>query len=49
MLIYLRHGPAQKIVKAVTTDVEFTLCYSQSQSNDIGPTSPSTVPLTPGA
>ena len=52
MLVYLRDGSAQTIIRAATTEVEAadpTFYLTQSQYIDTGPTSPSADPITPGA
>ena len=50
MLVYLRDGSAQAILHAATqTEVVYqTFDLTQSQYTDIGPTSPSADPITPG-
>ena len=53
MLVYLRDGSTQTIVRAATlrseTEVEDQTFYlTQSQYTDTGPTSPCTDPITPG-
>ena len=51
MLVYLRDGSSQTIVRAATqTEVaDPTFYLSQSQYTDTEPTSPSADPITPGA
>ena len=51
MLVYVRDGSAHTIVRAYTMRqvADQTLYLTQSQYTDVGPTSPSTGPITPGA
>ena len=46
MLVYLRDGSAQTIVRAVADQ---TFYLTLSRYTDIGPTSPNAAPITPGA
>ena len=52
MLVYLRDGSAQTILRAAHTEIEAvdqTFYLTQSQYTDARPTSPSVDPITPGA
>ena len=48
MLVYLRDGSAQTIVRAVTVRWKLQIRLA-TQSTDTGPTSPSVDPISPGA
>ena len=52
MLVYLKDGTAQTIVRAATLRQKLQIKlfqFTQSQHTDTGPISPSTDPITPGA
>ena len=52
MLMYVRDGSAQTILRAANTEIEVadqTFYLIQSQYTDTGPTCPSTDPIMPGA
>ena len=49
MLVYLRDGSAQTVVRAATLRWKLQIKLSTSQHTDTGPTSRSADPITPGA
>ena len=49
MLVYLRDGSAQTILRTATLRQKFFFYLTQSQYTDTGPTSPSADPIVPGA
>ena len=48
MLVYLKYGSALAIVHTEIEVADQTFCFTQSQCTDIGQTSPSVDPTTPG-